>query len=160
LAKWAQLGCPTKTGHPWTKDEIWQAVARGPHQSSRSQDALAHFAEESVAKVAAGQATLFVWDDIEDDPPSQLKVSPIAAIPHKSKAFRSILDLSFCLRLKNGGFLNLVNESAVKMAPKGALDQLGHALCRIIHAFAEADKNANFFHGQVGHQGWLLAYGL
>jgi hypothetical protein len=31
------------------------------------------------------------------------------------------------------------------MAPKGALDQLGHALCRIIHAFAEADKNAKIF---------------
>jgi hypothetical protein len=54
LAKWAQLGCPTKTGRPWTKDEIWQAVARGPHQSSRLQDALAHFAKESAAKVTAG----------------------------------------------------------------------------------------------------------
>ncbi len=26
------------------------------------------------------------------------------------------------------------------MAPKGALDQLGHALSRIIHAFAESDE--------------------
>jgi hypothetical protein len=142
LAEWAQLGCPTKMGRPWTKDEIWQAVARGPLQSSRLQDALAHFAKESVAKVAAGQATLVLWDDIKDDPPPQLKVLPIAAIPHKSKAFWSILDLSFHLRLKNGGFLDSVNDSMVKMAPKGALDQLGHALCRIIHAFAEADKNA------------------
>ncbi len=31
------------------------------------------------------------------------------------------------------------------MAPKSALDQLGHALFRIIHAFAEADKNAKIF---------------
>jgi hypothetical protein len=46
------------------------------------------------------------------------------------------------------------------MAPKGALDQLGHALCRIIHAFAEANENAKKFHGQVGHQRWRLAYGL
>jgi hypothetical protein len=145
LAEWAQLGCPTKTGCPWTKDEIWQAVARGPHQSSRLQDALAHFAEESVAKVAAGQATLVLWDDIKDNLPPQLKVSPIAAIPHNSKAFWSILDLSFRLRLKNGGFLDSVNDSMVKMAPKGALDQLGHALCRIIHAFAEADKNTKIF---------------
>jgi hypothetical protein len=64
---------------------------------------------------------------------------PIAAIPLKSKAFRSILDLSFRLWLKHGGFLDSVNNS------KGALDQLGHALCWITHAFAKADDNAKIF---------------
>ena len=87
LAEWSKLGCPTQTGKPWTKDEMWEAVEKGPHQSSLSPNALAHFAEESVAKVAAGQAKLVLWDEIKDDPPPQLKISPIAAIPHKSKAF-------------------------------------------------------------------------
>jgi hypothetical protein len=68
---------------------------------------------------------MVAWDDIKDDPPPQLKVSPIAAIPHKSKAFRSILDLSFRLRLKNGGVLAAVNDTTVKTAPQGAIDQLG-----------------------------------
>ncbi len=72
-------------------------------------------------------------------------MSPIAAIPHKSKDFRSILDLSFRLRLKNGGILNSVNDTTIKSAPEGALDQLGHALSRIIHAFAEAEDNAKIF---------------
>ena len=36
LSEWSQLGRPTKTGKPWSKEEMWQAVARGPHQSSRS----------------------------------------------------------------------------------------------------------------------------
>ena len=62
-----------------------------------------------------------------------------------SKAFRSILDLSFSLRLKNGGILESVNDSTMKMAPRGALDQLGQALSRIIHAFAEADEDAKIF---------------
>jgi hypothetical protein len=31
------------------------------------------------------------------------------------------------------------------LAPKGALDQLGYALSRIIHAFAEADDDAKIF---------------
>jgi hypothetical protein len=75
----------------------------------------------------------------------QLKILPIAAIPHKSKAFRSILDLSFSLRLKNGGVLEWVNESTVKMVPKGALDQLGQSFSRIIHAFAEAEEDAKIF---------------
>jgi hypothetical protein len=142
LSKWSKMGCPTKTGRSWSKEEMWEAVARGPHQSSRSTEALSHFAAESAKKVRVGQAKLVLLDDIKDNPPPQLKISPIAAIPHKSKAFWSILDLSFSFRLKNGGILESVNDSTVKMAPQGALDQLGQALSRIIHAFAEADDNA------------------
>ncbi len=48
--------------------------------------------------------------------------------------------MSFSLRLKNGGILPSVNDTTIKMASKGALDQLGHALSRIIHAFAESDN--------------------
>ena len=92
-----------------------------------------------------GQAKLVLWDDIKHNPPPQLKISPIAAIPHKSKAFRSILDLSFSLRLKNVGILESVNDTTVKMAPRGALDQLGQALSQIIHAFAEADEDTKIF---------------
>ncbi len=39
----------------------------------------------------------------------------------------------------------MVNDTTVKMAPQGALDQLGHALRRIIHAFAEAKEDAKIF---------------
>jgi hypothetical protein len=124
---------------------MWEAVARGPHQSSLSSKALAHFTEESIEKVQAGQATLVMWDDIKDNPPAQLKISPIAAIPHKLKAFHSILDLSFRLQLKHGGFLNLVSGAIVKLAPQGALDQLGHALSRIIHVFAKSDDYSKIF---------------
>ena len=139
LQEWSQIGCPTRTGRPWTKDEIWEAVERGPHRSALSDDALQHFANEAVEKVNAGQSRIVEWNSIKDNPPTQLKISPIAAIPHKSRGFRSILDLSFSLRLNNGGILPSVNDTTVKTAPKGALDQLGHALSRIIHAFAEAD---------------------
>jgi hypothetical protein len=31
LAEWSQLGCPTKTGKPWTKNKMWEAVAQEPH---------------------------------------------------------------------------------------------------------------------------------
>ncbi len=87
LAEWSQLGCPTKTGCPWSKEEIWAAVEQGPHQSSLTPEALVHFAKESIKKVKPGQAKLVLWDNIKENPPSQQKVSPIAAIPHKSKAF-------------------------------------------------------------------------
>jgi hypothetical protein len=66
----------------------------------------------------------------------------VAAIPHKSRAYRSILDLSFALQLTDGGSLPSVNDTTTKLAPSGAIDQLGHSLKRIIHAFAEADDDA------------------
>ncbi len=145
LRQWASMGCPTRTGRQWTKEEVWQAVARGPHQSALAPEALQHFADEAREKVDKGQARVVLWDDIKDNPPPELKISPIAAIPHKSKAYRSILDLSFRLRLQNGGVISSVNDTTEKRAPKGAIDQIGESLTRIIHAFAEAEEDAKVF---------------
>ena len=58
-------------------------------------------------------------------------------IPHKSHLFRAILDLSFSLRLKDGSIIPSVNASTTLEAPARAIDQMGHALQRVIHAFAE-----------------------
>jgi hypothetical protein len=88
---------------------------------------------------------LVLWDTIKDDPPKELKISPIVAIPHKSKAFCSILDLSFRLRLANSGVRSAVNDTTKKTAPAGALNQIGECLACIIHAFAEADEGAKIF---------------
>lgn len=87
LFEWSQFGCPTMTGDPWTKDDMAAAVARGPHISARSEAAFAHFADEIKEKVAAGQAKTILWDSIKDNPPKELKISPVAAVPHKSKPF-------------------------------------------------------------------------
>ena len=141
LADWEQFGCPTKTGCDWTFAEIQAAIDRGPHKSALKLDAIKHFAEEVADKVAKGQARVVLWDDIKENHPHQLKVSPVAAIPHKLRAYRSILDLSFVLRLSDGGVIPSVNDTTEKLAPKGAIDQLGHSLKRIIHAFAETEDD-------------------
>ena len=121
------------------------AVDWGPHRSAQSDEAIAHFKAEVDDKVKSGQAKLVSWDSIKDNPPAELKISPIAAIPHKSKQFHSILDLSFNLRLKQGGIVPSVNVTTIKTAPKRTIDQLGHSITRIIHAFAEAEENARIF---------------
>ena len=36
-------------------------------------------------KEELGQVWIVLWDDIKDNMPKQLKVSPIAMIPHKSR---------------------------------------------------------------------------
>jgi hypothetical protein len=51
-----------------------------------------------------------------------MKVLPIMAIPQKSKAFRSILDLLFYLRLRDGIKLPAVNDATTKTAPGGAIN--------------------------------------
>jgi hypothetical protein len=91
LMDWATFGCPTKTGAPWSRSDIEEAIARGPHQLALTPEAIEHFTEEIREKVRTQQARVVEWDSIKDNPPTELKISPIAAIPHKSKAYRSIL---------------------------------------------------------------------
>ncbi len=119
-------------------EEIQAAIDRGPHQSALDPAAIEHFAEEVHDKVEKGQARVVLWDDIKQSHPRQLKVSPVAAIPHKSCAYCSILDLSFALRLTDGGEIQSVIDMTTKLAPRGAINQLGHCLKGVIHAFAEA----------------------
>ncbi len=114
LAEWAQFGCPTRTGQDWSLAEIQAAIDRGPHQSALKPNAIGHFAEEVSSKVTKGQARVVFWDDIKSNHPKQLKVSPVAAIPHKLQAYRSILDLSFKLRLEDGGVAELVNNTMLR----------------------------------------------
>jgi hypothetical protein len=138
LEEYTNYGCPTQTGKPWTKQEMWEAVARGPHQLALLPEAIEHFRLKAIVKVDAGQAVLVKWDDIKNAPPPQLKILPIAAIPHKSKEFRSILDLSFRLQLSDGSLQPSVDDTTIKTAPCRAIDQLGHSLAWMINTFAEA----------------------
>lgn len=66
-------------------------------------------------------------------------------VPHKSRRFRTILDLSFTIRLETGERVPSVNESTRKSAPQGAINQLGHSLGRIIHAFASTSEEEKVF---------------
>jgi hypothetical protein len=61
---------------------------------------------------------------------------PAAMIPHKSRAFRCILDLSFLLKLL-GQHYKSVNETTNKQASQESMAQLGSALKRIIAQVAD-----------------------
>jgi hypothetical protein len=68
LREWATFGCPTRTGRNWTREEMWEAVERGPHRSATTPEALTHFAEEIKEKLCTNQARLVLWDDIVIQP--------------------------------------------------------------------------------------------
>ena len=145
LLKYVNGCCPVKNGRNCTKEEIHVAVMRGPHDSALSDDTIAHFSDESKVNVVSKRARLVLYDDIKVNIPKQMKVSPIAAIPHKSKAFRSILDLPFSLKLTPQGRVPSENENSKKTAPGVAIDQIGHVILRFIHAFSGVAKCANIF---------------
>ena len=66
-------------------------------------------------------------------------------IPHKSRKFRAILNLSFGLRMTTHAVPS-VNESTQKESPEGTLDQLGSVLPRLIAAVAQtAEDEVVFF---------------
>ena len=87
--------------------------------------------QETTEKIAQGYTRVVQWRDIKGDVPKKLKLSPAAMIPHKSKAYCCILDLSFALVL-NGVRLALVNKQTKKLAKEESMAQLGHVLKRIL----------------------------
>jgi len=95
LQKYATEGCPVDCGEPWTREHLDTAVNRGPHISAWSSQAAICLREEALEKVQQGYAEIVNWDDIKENPHPNLKISPLTAVPHKSRLFRAILDLSY-----------------------------------------------------------------
>jgi hypothetical protein len=145
LQQYAVNGCPTDTGAPWTREQVQAAIDRGPHVSALVPAAMEQLDMEVQEKVASGQARIVRWNDIRHAPPPQLKISPVAMVPHKSRPYRAILDLSFPVHLSPTTTVPSVNTTTTKTAPRGAIDQIGHVLPRIIHAFASVDNDAKIF---------------
>ena len=161
LLEYAHKGCPVNTGKPWLFKMMEAAVARGPNVSAVDEEAMAILQEEVEAKAVCGQCKIVTWEELKNHSegvPKHLKVSPVAMIPHKSRKYRAILDLSFGIRLLCWEQVPAVNESSIKTAPKGAIDQLGQSLNRIIHAMAQADDDAKVFMAKwdIKHGFWRL----
>ena len=144
LQEFEDPGCPVDCGVPWDRNHIVAAVKRGPHISAKQKEARIQLHQEISEKIREGFAKTVKWKDIKHDIPKNLKISPIAAIPHKSRGFRFILDLSFGLRL-DGIEMPSVNLTTAEKAPHKAMEQLGRVLPRIIQTLAKADDQSTPF---------------
>lgn len=136
IKSYATEGCPADCGPDWTKEHIEAALLKGPHSSATKDDALRALVAETKEKVANGYAKVLRYGDIIDNLPKKLKVSPVAMIPHKSRYYRTILDLSFRLRHK-GKLLESVNSATVKLAPAESMIQLGNCIQRLVALLAD-----------------------
>ena len=140
LEEYSIHGCPVDCGEKWSIEQIEAALLRGSHPSAKVKAAILEMRKEAKEKEAGGYAKVVRYGDIKDDIPPQLKISPVAAIPHKSRLFRFILDLSFELII-NGQKFPSVNKSTRKQAKQESMDQLGEVIKRILHTMAQARKD-------------------
>ena len=172
LHGYANGGCPVNCGTNWTKEHILLMLARGPHRSAQNKKAVRQLRQETQEKIKHNYARVVRWGEIKNDIPTKLKVSPVAMIPHKSKPFRCILDLSFTLR-HNGVTYSSVNERTTKLARPEAMAQLGQVIRRLIHhmaihrhhghsfKFAKLDVKDGFWRMAVSNEdAWNFCYVL
>jgi hypothetical protein len=144
LYDYARNGCPVNCGPNWNKDTILRLLRRGPHRSSKKKDAIRQLRAETKEKITCGYARIVKWKDIKDKIPPKLKISPVAMIPHKSKKYRCILDLSFTL-FEDGLEFPSVNETTTRLALPQAMAQLGNCLKRLTaHMADNHNKNLPF----------------
>ena len=131
----------TNCGPKWTREQIDEALDYGAHPSARKREALECLIKEAEEKEKEGFVHILRWGDIKDNLHPLFKLSPVAMIPHKSRLFRAILDLSFYLRRKGEQYQS-VNDTTVKMAHKEAMDQLGNdaLVQRMIAKLADAQQ--------------------
>jgi hypothetical protein len=98
LQKWGTSGVEVDIEAPWTIEQIDEAVRYGAHPSARSPVAAKALRKETMEKVNRGFAAICPWSELRqriiDEELDHAKVSPCAAIPHKSRLFRLLLDLS------------------------------------------------------------------
>jgi len=140
LLQYATAGCPVDCRAPWTREHLEVAVNRGPHSSAKTPMAAKCLREEAREKEWQGQAWIIKWDDIKHAPHKNMKISPLAAVPHKSRTHRAILDLSFQLLLHDER-LHSVNDTTTQHAAQISMAQMGKVLPRIIHTIGNADPS-------------------
>ena len=142
LSGYAKHGCPVDCGPNWSREQLEEALRYGAHPSARQGDALACLIQEAREKEKEGFVKIISWGSIKNKIPKKLKLSPIAMIPHKSRKFRAILDLSFHLRSSATTTMTAksVNEATTILSNRDAMNELGNALQRILARLADAKQ--------------------
>ena len=170
LLAYAKTGCPVNCGRNWITTELEAVIEKGPRTFALLPDSAKQLHEEARGKERQGYCRIIKWKDIKKAPPTKLKISPIAMIPHKSRKYWAILNLSYQL-LVGGCHLPSINDTTKKMAPPEALDQLGDVIPWLIKAmakapdgkllFAKLNINNGYWQMSIEYSGeWNFAYML
>ena len=119
-------------------------MIRGAHRSALDPLASKELLKETVEKVKKGFTNIIRYWNIKDRLPEYLKISPVAMIPHKSRRFRCILDLSFCLTI-DGTKIPSINSKTTQKASENSMNKLGRVLERLGSLMASALESSLIF---------------
>ena len=136
LLQVADEGPPIGISLDYPVELLDSAVRRGAHPTAQQLDAARALRLETLEKVQHGFAQIIPWQRLRKKLPQRLKISPIAAIPHKSRQYRMILDLSFAFADDGHRWPSVNAATDRSVAPLQAMTQLGKVLPRLIHALA------------------------
>lgn len=142
LKQWGTSGCAVDIVDDWTLEELDNAIAYGAHPSARTPVAAKALRTETLEKVHRGFATIRPWSELRQwlvaENIVHAKASPCAAIPHKSRLFRLLLDLSDKGQTRKGMDAKpSVNElTREETAPQQSMAELGSTLPRVIYHMA------------------------
>ena len=135
LKEWQQ-GIEVDCGPDWAWDVIEAAVARGPHPTATTPEAIALFKEDIAYQVKAGFSRVVLWEDLRQLRPANLKISPVAVVPQTGRRGRIILDLSFPVYQEVNGVVTVtqesVNSTTVLKAPSIPVKEIGKVLPRML----------------------------
>ena len=136
LLELATVGCCAHIPTTWTAELLEAAIAKGAHPSALDPIAAEQLCTETMEKIAQGYARLVNWDSIKDNPPPNLKISPIATIPHKSKGYRMILDLSHGVKIGKKRHPSVNECTTQDEAPTHTMAELGNILLHLLQGNA------------------------
>ncbi len=135
LTEW-QHGINVDCGPNWSWEVIEAAVARGPHPTASTPEALQVFKEDIEYQVCAGFSKVISWEELKMLWPTNLKISPVACIPQAGRRGRIILDLLFPVLQEGAGVVTAtqasVNDTTVLQAPSVPVKQIGKVLPRVL----------------------------
>ncbi len=117
-----------QSGTPWTVAQMQAVINWGPHKFVLAPATIKQLWRGVQEKIRTGQAKKVDWEDIKNDPAVQLKISPIAMIPHKSQKYQTIFDLSFSVHMMICSRVPSIIDASIKTAPCGAIDQIDHSM--------------------------------
>lgn len=125
LKRLKHRGAPVKfTTPPWSRQQLHDAINRGPHQSC--QQYIDFLDEEFIDMIKKGQWVILPASVALKLP--GLRVSPPGVVPQRDRRPRWICDYSW----------SLVNAETIKLAPRDAM-QFGNCLDRVLREVLLAD---------------------
>jgi hypothetical protein len=125
-------GIDVDCGPDWDWEVIEAAVARGPHPTATTPNAIALFKEDIAYQVKAGFSRVMLWKDLQWLRPTNLKILPVAVVPQIGCRGRIILDLSFPVYQEVDGVVTAtqesVNSTTVIKSPSIPVKEIGKVL--------------------------------